>query len=42
MTSAQIRQSCVDFFNSKQHTIVASSSLIPNSPNLLLTNAGLK
>ncbi len=41
MTSAQIRQSFLDFFKSKQHTIVPSSSLMPNSPNLLFTNAGM-
>ncbi|HXT41627.1 MAG TPA: alanine--tRNA ligase-related protein [Candidatus Angelobacter sp.] len=41
MTSAQIRQSFLDFFRSKQHTIVASSSLLPDAPNLLFTNAGM-
>ena len=41
MTSAQIRQSFLDFFRSKQHTIVSSSSLLPDSPNLLFTNAGM-
>jgi alanyl-tRNA synthetase len=41
MTSAQIRQSFLDFFKSKQHTIVPSSSLLPDSPNLLFTNAGM-
>jgi alanyl-tRNA synthetase len=41
MTSAQIRQSFLDFFHSKQHTIVPSSSLMPDSPNLLFTNAGM-
>ncbi len=41
MTSAQIRQSFLDFFRSKQHTIVPSSSLLPDSPNLLFTNAGM-
>jgi alanyl-tRNA synthetase len=41
MTSAQIRQSYLDFFRSKQHTIVPSSSLMPDSPNLLFTNAGM-
>ncbi|MEY4916348.1 MAG: alanine--tRNA ligase [Verrucomicrobiota bacterium] len=37
----QIRQSFLDFFKSKQHTIVPSSSLMPDSPNLLFTNAGM-
>ncbi|MCG3146695.1 MAG: Alanine--tRNA ligase [Verrucomicrobiae bacterium] len=41
MTSAQIRQSYLDFFREKQHTIVPSSSLLPDSPNLLFTNAGM-
>jgi alanyl-tRNA synthetase len=41
MTSTQIRQSFLDFFKSKQHTIVPSSSLLPESPNLLFTNAGM-
>ncbi len=41
MTSSEIRQSFLDFFRSKQHTIVRSSSLMPDSPNLLFTNAGM-
>jgi alanyl-tRNA synthetase len=41
MTSAQIRQSFLDFFREKQHTIVLSSSLLPDAPNLLFTNAGM-
>jgi alanyl-tRNA synthetase len=41
MTSAQIRQSFLDFFASKQHTVVPSSSLMPTAPNLLFTNAGM-
>jgi alanyl-tRNA synthetase len=41
MTSAQIRQSFLDFFREKQHTIVPSSSLLPDAPNLLFTNAGM-
>ncbi|HEX3799825.1 MAG TPA: alanine--tRNA ligase [Verrucomicrobiae bacterium] len=41
MTSSDIRQSFLDFFKSKQHTIVPSSSLMPDSPNLLFTNAGM-
>jgi Alanyl-tRNA synthetase len=35
------RQSFLDFFKSKGHTIVPSSSLLPDSPNLLFTNAGM-
>jgi alanyl-tRNA synthetase len=41
MTSAEIRQSFLDFFRTKQHTLVPSSSLLPASPNLLFTNAGM-
>src|SRR5579862_9446528 len=41
LTSTQIRQSFLDFFREKQHTIVPSSSLLPDSPNLLFTNAGM-
>jgi alanyl-tRNA synthetase len=41
MTSAEIRQSFFDFFREKQHTIVPSASLLPDSPNLLFTNAGM-
>jgi len=41
MTSAEIRRSFLDFFREKQHTIVPSSSLLPDAPNLLFTNAGM-
>ncbi len=41
MTSAEIRQSFLDFFREKKHTIVPSASLMPDSPNLLFTNAGM-
>ncbi len=41
MTSAEIRQSFLDFFHEKKHTIVPSSSLLPDAPNLLFTNAGM-
>ncbi len=41
MTSAQIRQSFLDFFAQQGHTIVPSSSLLPDSPGLLFTNAGM-
>ena len=41
MTSAAIRQSFLDFFQSKQHTLVPSASLLPTAPNLLFTNAGM-
>jgi alanyl-tRNA synthetase len=41
MTSAEIRQSFLDFFREKKHSIVPSASLLPDSPNLLFTNAGM-
>jgi alanyl-tRNA synthetase len=41
MTSAQIRQSFLDFFREKGHTVVPSSPLLPDAPNLLFTNAGM-
>jgi alanyl-tRNA synthetase len=41
MTSAEVRQSFLDFFRSKEHAIVPGSSLLPGSPNLLFTNAGM-
>jgi alanyl-tRNA synthetase/REP element-mobilizing transposase RayT len=41
MTSREIRQSFLDFFREKGHTIVPSSSLLPDAPNLLFTNAGM-
>jgi len=41
MTSSEIRQSFLDFFEEKKHTIVPSASLMPTSPNLLFTNAGM-
>ncbi len=41
-TSAQLRQAFLDFYASKQHQIVASSSLVPgNDATLLFTNAGM-
>ncbi len=41
MTSSEIRQSFLDFFKEKQHSIVPSASLMPTAPNLLFTNAGM-
>jgi alanyl-tRNA synthetase len=41
MTSAEIRQSFLDFFARHGHTIVKSSPLLPESPGLLFTNAGM-
>ncbi|MFA6014897.1 MAG: alanine--tRNA ligase [Gallionellaceae bacterium] len=42
MKSSEIRQQFLDFFASKGHTVVASSSLVPHEdPTLLFTNAGM-
>jgi alanyl-tRNA synthetase len=41
MTSAEIRKSFFDFFREKKHTVVPSSPLLPDAPNLLFTNAGM-
>lgn len=41
MTSTDLRRSFLDFFKSKQHTIVPSSSLLPDAPNLLFANSGM-
>src|ERR1700736_2293499 len=41
MKASELRQSFLDFFRGKQHTIVPSASLLPSSPNLLFTNAGM-
>ena len=41
MTSAEIRQSFLDFFRSKGHHIEPSAPLLPTAPNLLFTNAGM-
>ncbi len=41
MTSAEIRNSFLDFFKEKQHTAVPSASILPQSPGLLFTNAGM-
>ncbi|MCE0523478.1 MAG: alanine--tRNA ligase [Methylacidiphilales bacterium] len=41
MTSSDIRSSFLDFFREKGHTIVPSSPLLPDAPNLLFTNAGM-
>ena len=41
MTSAEIRQSFLDFFAKQGHSVVPSAPLLPDSPGLLFTNAGM-
>lgn len=40
-SSRQLRQDFLSFFQSRQHTILPSASLLPDAPNLLFTNAGM-
>lgn len=42
MTSQEIRRKFLDFFEKRGHTIVPSSSLIPDDPSVLLTTAGMQ
>jgi alanyl-tRNA synthetase len=42
LTSAKVRQSFLDFFASRDHTVVPSASLVPHDdPTLLFSNAGM-
>ena len=42
MKSAEIRKAFLDYFSSKSHAVIDSSSLVPaNDPSLLFTNAGM-
>ncbi len=41
MEADRIREQFLKFFEERDHKIVPSSSLIPDDPNLLLTNAGM-
>jgi alanyl-tRNA synthetase len=42
LTSAEVRQSFLDFFASRDHTVVPSASLVPHDdPTLLFSNAGM-
>ncbi|WP_185968805.1 alanine--tRNA ligase [Carboxylicivirga sp. M1479] len=42
MTASEVRKSFLDFFNSKQHKVVASAPMVvKNDPTLMFTNAGM-
>jgi alanyl-tRNA synthetase len=42
MTSTEIRQAFLDFFQKRAHKIVSSSSLLTSDPTVLLTTAGMQ
>jgi alanyl-tRNA synthetase len=42
MSSGEIRKKFLEFFKERRHTIVSSSSLIPDDPSVLLTTAGMQ
>ena len=42
MKSETIRKKFLDFFEKKGHTVIASSSLIPDDPTSLFTSAGMQ
>jgi alanyl-tRNA synthetase len=41
LKSEEIRRTFLDYFEERGHKVVQSSSLVPNDPTLLLTNAGM-
>ncbi len=42
MTSKEIRKTFLEFFRERGHTVVPSSSLLPDDPSVLLTSAGMQ
>ena len=42
MNASDIRQKFLKFFEERGHTVVPSSSLIPDDPSVLLTTAGMQ
>ncbi len=41
ISADQLRQSFLDFFEAKDHAVVASASLIPHDPTVMFTVAGM-
>lgn len=41
MDTSSVRATFLDFFRERDHTIVPSSSLVPDDPTLLFTNSGM-
>ncbi len=42
MDAAELRKKFLEFFSAREHTVVPSSSLIPDDPSVLLTTAGMQ
>ncbi len=42
MSSSELRKKFLDFFKSRGHVVVRSSSLLPDDPSVLLTTAGMQ
>jgi len=42
MSSNEIRKKFLDFFKEQGHTVVPSSSLVPDDPSVLITSAGMQ
>jgi len=42
MQSEEIRKSFLEFFRTRGHAVVPSSSLVPDDPSVLLTTAGMQ
>src|SRR3989344_5375088 len=42
MDSSEIRRKFLEYFASRGHTVVPSSSLLPDDPSVLLTTAGMQ
>jgi alanyl-tRNA synthetase len=42
ITSEELRQKFLDFFSTRGHKIIPSSSLLPTDPSVLFTTAGMQ